>query len=35
MFCAGEAEDGLMPVSEDPDEVDAVVLDTDDTETSH
>lgn len=28
VFCAGEAEDGLMPVSEDPDDVDTVVLDT-------
>lgn len=28
VFCAGEAEDGLMPVSEDPEDVDTVVLDT-------
>lgn len=28
VFWAGEAEDGLMPVSEEPDEVEAVVLDT-------
>lgn len=28
VFCAGEAEDGLMPVSEDPDDVDTVVLET-------
>lgn len=28
VFWAGEAEDGLMPVSEDPDDVDAVMLDT-------
>lgn len=28
VFCAGEAEDGLMPVSEDPDDVETVVLET-------
>lgn len=28
VFCAGEAEDGLMPVSEDAEDVDTVVLDT-------
>ncbi len=28
MFCVGEAEDGLMPVSDEPDDVDAVVWDT-------
>ncbi len=28
VFCVGEAEDGLMPVSDEPDDVDAVVWDT-------
>lgn len=28
VFCAGEAEDGLMAASEEPEDVDTVVLDT-------
>lgn len=34
VFWVGEAEVGLIPVSEDPEEVDAVVLDTEDKTTN-